>query len=214
MRVEWLRTIEKVASKIAPGRTPTLTEVHVVKALQTIGAGTVGRIKLSEILGLSGGTTRTLVWHLRKEELIEVSRSGMTLSKFGEKVFSHLKSRISREMEIPESPLTVGPFNMAVLVRNVASLVKNGLEQRDAAIKVGASGATTLVFNRNKLTIPGVGVDLSQNIKTTRNTLISKLKPRDGDVIIIGSANEKRSAELGAKAAAFELLKTEESLSN
>jgi hypothetical protein len=38
--------------------------------------------------------------------------------------------------------------------------------------------------------------------------LISALKPSENDVIIIGSANEKRAAELGAKTAALELLKS------
>jgi len=141
MKVEALRVIEKVVSKIAPGRAPSFIEVHVIKALEAISAGEgVGRIKLSETLGLGGGATRTLVRHLRNEELIEVSRSGIVLSKFGEKVFSDLKSRISEEIEIPKSPLTVGAFNVAVLIRNAAGLVEYGVEQRDAAIKVGASG--------------------------------------------------------------------------
>jgi len=208
--MEALRVIEKVTSKIAPGRAPSFIEVHVIKALETISAeGGVGRTKLSEVLGLGGGATRTLVKHLRNEEMIEVSRSGIVLSKFGEKVFSDLKSRISEEIEIPKSPLTVGAFNVAVLIRNAAGLVQYGVEQRDAAIKVGASGATTLVFSRNKLTMPGVSKDVFQNIQPIHDALISKLKPKKNDVIIIGSANEKRAAEFGAKTAVLELLRFE-----
>jgi len=208
--VEALRAIEKVASKIAHGRAPSFIEVHVIKALETISAGDgVGRIKLSEILGLGGGATRTLVRHLRNEEMIEVSKSGIVLSKSGEKVFSDLRSRISEEIEIPKSPLTVGHFNVAVLVRNAASSVTYGVEQRDAAIKVGALGATTLVFSRNKLTMPRVSEGIFQKIRPIHDSLISKLKPTENDVIIIGSASEKRAAEFGAKIAAFELLKSE-----
>jgi len=208
--VEWLRVIEKVASKIAPGRGPSFSEAHVIRALETIGAKEgVGRIKLSEILGLGGGATRTLVRHLRNEGMIEVSRSGIVLSKSGEKVFSDLRSRISEEIEIPKSPLTVGSFNVAVLIRNAAGSVKYGVEQRDAAIKVGALGATALVFSRNKLTIPGVSKNIFQNIQPIHDALVSKLKPTENDVIIIGSANGKRAAEFGAKTAALELLKSE-----
>jgi len=208
--MEALRVIEKVTSKIAPGRAPSFIEVHVIKVLETISAGEgVGRIKLSEVLGLGGGATRTLVRHLRNEGLIEVSRSGMVLSKFGEKVFSDLRYKISKEIEIPKSPLTVGSFNVAVLIRNAAGSVKYGVEQRDAAIKAGAFGATTLVFSRNKLTMPGVSKDIFQNIQPIHDTLISKLKPTENDVIIIGSANEKQAAEFGAKTAALELLKSE-----
>ena len=209
MKVEALRVIEKVASKIAPGRAPSFIEVHVIKALETISAGEcVGRIKLSEMLGLGGGATRTLVRHLRNEGMIEVSRSGIVLSKFGEEVFSDLRSRISEEIEIPRSFLTMGSFDVAVLIRNAAGSVKYGVEQRDAAIKVGALGATTLVFSRNKLTIPGVSEDVLQKIQPIQDALISKLKPRENDVIIIGSADEKRAAEFGAKTAALELLKS------
>ena len=207
--MEALTVIEKVASKIAPGRAPSFIEAHVIKALEAISAGKgVGRTKLSEILGLGGGATRTLVRHLRNEGLIEVSRSGIVLSKFGEKVFSDLRSRISEETEIPKSPLTVGSFNVAILTRNAAGSVKYGVEQRDAAIKVGALGATTLVFRRNKLTMPGASEDIFQKIQPIHDALISRLKPRENDVIIIGSANEKRAAEFGAKTAAFELLKS------
>jgi predicted transcriptional regulator len=204
-----LRVIEKVASKIAPGRAPSFIEAHVIKALEVIGAGKgVGRTRLSEMLGLGGGATRTLVRHLKNEGLIEVSKSGIVLSKSGEKVFSNLRSKISEEMEIPKSPLTVGPFNVAILVRNAAGSVKYGVEQRDAAIKVGALGATTLIFSRNKLTMPGVSEDIFQEIQPIHDALISKLKPRENDAIIIGSADEKRVAELGAKTAALELLKS------
>jgi hypothetical protein len=37
---------------------------------------------------------------------------------------------------------------------------------------------------------------------------LSKLNPKEGDVIIIGSADEKIRAEFGAKMAAIQLLKT------
>ena len=207
--MEALRVIEKVASKIAPGRTPSFIEAHVIKALEAISTGKgVGRTKLSEILGLSEGATRTLVRHLRNEGLIEVSKAGIAPSKFGEKVFSDLRSKMSEEMEIPRGPFTVGPFNVAVLIRNAAGSVKYGVEQRDAAIKVGALGATILVFSHNKLTMPAVSEDIFQKSPPIHDTLIAKLKPTENDVIIIGSANEKRTAELGAKTAAFELLKS------
>jgi len=204
-----LKVIEKVASKIAPGRIPSFTEIHVIKALETIGSeGAIGRKRLSELLGFGEGATRTLVRHLKLEGLIKTSKSGIALSRFGEKVFSELKSRISGGVEIPESPLAVGPFNVAVLIRNVAHLIKYGLEQRDAVVKVGALGATTLIFRRDKLTVPGVREDFLKDTQSIYETLVTKLEPREDDVIIIGSANEKRSAEFGAKAAAYELLKT------
>jgi predicted transcriptional regulator len=207
--VKSLKVIEKVAEKIAPGRTPLFTEAHVIKALEEIKSqGYVGRIKLSKELGLGEGTTRTLIKHLKKEKLIKISRYGIELSEHGKKLFSTLRAEISKEIEIPSSPLTVDTFNIAVLVRDAGSAVKYGLEQRDAAIMTGAHGATTLIFSKNKLTMPGVTEDIFKDNPSIRDTLLSKLKPKENDVIIIGSAEDRRVAELGAKMAAFELLKS------
>jgi len=206
-----LDLIAKIAGKIAPGRAPSFIEVHVIKALEVIGSGeAVGRIRLSKMLGLGEGEARTLVKHLKNEGLIEVSRSGIVLSKFGEEVFTDLRSQIGKEVEVPESSLTVGPFNTAILVRNMAHIVRHGVEQRDAAIRVSASGATTLIFRNKRLIIPGVGEDILREVPTIQDLLVSSLKPGENDVIIIGSANDKQTAELGAKMAAFKLLKSKE----
>lgn len=202
-----LKVIERVISKLAPGRPLLFMEAHVIKALERIDAGVVGRTKLSKTLGLGEGTTRTLVKHLRNEGMIEILRSGMVLTKFGKKVLSNIKSKIPKGIEAPKSPLTVGSLNIAILVRNAAHKLKYGIEQRDAAIKAGALGATTMVFTNNMLIIPGADDETLQAIVSIRDTLISELKPRENDVIIIGSANNKLTAELGAKAAALDLLK-------
>jgi len=204
-----LSTIEKVTRKVAPGRAPSFTEAHVVKALEIVGGGEgVGRIRLSKELGLGEGTTRTLVKHLKNEGIIKVSKYGIMLSEHGKKMFSDLRSKISEEIEVPPSPLTVGPFNIAVLVRGMARKIKQGLEQRDTAIKAGALGATTLIFSRNKLTMPSSEEDIFKGIPSIHNILVSKLDPKENDIIIVGSGKNKASAEIGAKMAALELLKS------
>ncbi len=206
--MELLKVIERVTSKVAPGREPSFKEAHVIKALEIIsGEEAVGRIRLSKELGLGEGVTRTLVKHLKKEGIIKVSKYGIVLSEYGEKLFSDLRSKISEEIEVPPSPLTVGPINIAVLVRDAASVIKRGLEQRDTAIKIGALGATTLIFSRNRLTMPSVEkADVFKGISSIHKMLISKLDPKENDVILIGSGENRRLAELGAKMAAFELL--------
>jgi len=206
-----LDLIKKIAGKMAPGRAPSFIEAHVIKALEAIASEeAVGRIRLAKMVRLGEGEVRTLVKHLRNEGLIEVSRSGIVLSEFGEEVFSDLRARIGEEVEVPTSSLTVGSFNMAIVVRNMAHMVRSGVEQRDAAIKVGASGATTLIFRNNRLIMPGLSEDILRDAPTIQDLLVSSLKPGENDVIILGSANDKQTAELGAKMAAFELLKSKE----
>jgi len=201
--------MERVTRKIAPGREPSFTEAHVVKALEIIGVGEVGRIRLSKELGLGEGVTRTLVKHLKNEGIIKVSKYGIIFSEQGKKMFSDLKSKISEGIGVPPSPLTVGPFNIAVLVRGMAHRIKWGLEQRDTAIKAGALGATTIIFSRNRLTMPSSEEEVFKGIPSIRDMLVSRLGPKENDVIIIGSGENKTSAEIGAKMAALELLKPE-----
>jgi predicted transcriptional regulator len=205
--VDCLETVSKVAEKIAPGRLPSFAEAHVIKALEQISLQkSVGRLKLSEDLHLGEGEARTLVKHLKNEGLIEVSKTGISLSASGKKVLSSLRTVVSEPVDVPSTPLTVGPFNVAVRIAGMKDFIKKGLEQRDAAIKAGAKGATTLVFTGHRLTMPGTEEDVSKNDSSIFASL-SGLSLKEGDVIIIGSAEEKIKAELAAKTAALELLK-------
>lgn len=203
-----LRVIEEAASKIAPGKTPYFAEPHVVKALNIISIESqVGRISLAKKLGLGEGSIRTLARHLENEDLVEVSRRGIALSELGRKFVSGLRSAMGNAVEISKSSLTVGTFNVAILVRSASKAVRTGLEQRDAAIRVGAQGATTLVFIQQELAMPSAKKDVFKSIPGTRKELISQLKPQENDVIVIGSAGDKLMAEYGAIAAALETLK-------
>ncbi len=194
--------------KIAPGPAPAFNEAHVVKALELIGKyETVGRIRLSKEVGLGEGTTRTLLKHLKNEGVTQSSRSGISFSGEGKKLFSDLRSKLSEGVDVPSSPLTVGAFNIAVLVRDAAQAIGSGMEQRDAAIKSGASGATTLVFSSSKLALPHGEENLSESMPKLHDKLVTQLKPEENDVIIVGSGENRSLAEIGAKMAAIKLLK-------
>ncbi len=206
--MEILEILERVTRRIAPGRSPSFTEAHVLKALEDVSLqGTVGRLSLSKLLELGGGEIRTLVKHLKLEQLIEVSRSGVSLSPRGRNILLSLRSFLSEPIEVPPTPLTVGPSNTAVKVRGVSDLVRYGLEQRDAAILAGAKGATTLIFSENKLSMADTEKEVSSEDEAV-HTLLSKMTLENSDVIVIGSADTKLKAELGAKMAAIRLLES------
>lgn len=199
-----LGIINRIAAKIAPGRPPAYFEAHVLKALELVGYGKgIGRQKLSKELGVGEGTIRTLVRRLKEEGLVDASRRGMTLTKAGVKVLSDLRSSLEAT-QFPETSLTVGLRNYAVLVKGSADQVKRGVEQRDAALLAGAKGATTLLYDGERLHLPGLKLDLDNS---TADFLLEHLKPEPGDVIIIGTADTLISAEIGAKSAALKLLK-------
>jgi hypothetical protein len=120
-----------------------------------------------------------------------------------------LRSRISGGIEAPNCPLTVGPVIIAVLVRNMAHNVGRGVEQRNTAIRAGASGATTLIFSRNKLIMPSKKNHSISGISEVQDVVVSELKPKENDVVIFGSGKSRINAEIGAIMAALKLLTSE-----
>ncbi len=207
-----IETLEKTASKLAPGRAPYFVEVHVIKTLMLIGSeGPVGRGRLARAMMLGEGTVRTLLRHLEHQGLVKTSKAGIALTEKGRRLYSELQSKMGIVVEVPRSSITVGSSNIALLVKNSAKAIKGGIEQRDAAIAIGAKGATTLTFKANKLSMPLVNEDVFRDVPQICEKLISELKPKENDAIVIGSAQDKLTAEFGAIAAALETLKAKQS---
>jgi hypothetical protein len=203
----YVKTLAKIASRYAPSRTPSFNLAHLLKALQLMEKrGHVSRPLLCRELSLGEGVVRTLLKHLKMKDLIETTNSGTRLTEKGITILSGLASSIPSETSMPKSSVALGKFNYAVLLRQFGFSIKSGIEQRDAAIKMGATGATTLLFKNNKFLIPSTNnyYDSLEKEPHTAKLLIEKLQPEDGDVIIIGSAVENvRIAELAAKNAAL-----------
>ena len=76
------------------------------------------------------------------QDLIETSRIGTKMSVKGNRIFSHILSSVPRECALPKCSVALGRYNYAVLLKQLSFAVKSGIEQRDAAIKMGALGAT------------------------------------------------------------------------
>jgi len=96
------------------------------------------------------------------------------------------------------------------LVKNLAYVIRSGIEQRDEAIKAGAIGATTLIFRNGRLLMPGSREDLLRNDPKIHSLILQQFKPEDNDVIIIGSSQDKKIAEMAAKSAALHTISDHE----
>jgi len=184
------------------GPLPRFAEVHVRRALELIAKHKrIGRKQLAGELGVGEGSMRTILNQLKKQKLITSSRGGHALTAKG-------KRSLGRPLEfvqVDTGDLTVGKIDVATIVRGAAKKIKRGIEQRDEAIKVGAQGATVLVFKRGKLQFPDEFIKMG---KKNSETIIKTFKPREGDVIIISTADDVLSAETGARAAARTLVKS------
>lgn len=208
----YVKMLEKIASRYAPSRVLSFQEVHVFKTLQLLSEKKhVGRDLLCKELSLGEGSIKTLVRHLKMHNLIVTSNGGTKLTEKGKVMASSLVSCIPGEISMPKCSVALGNFNYAVLLRGLDYAIKSGIEQRDAAIKTGAVGATTMLFKDGKFVMPSDrNFDTLKREPKIRKLLLDNLRPHEGDVLIIGSSDYKTTAELAAKNAAISTLMAHE----
>lgn len=206
----YVKTLEQIASKYAPSRMLSFERVHIFKVFQLLNRNDhVSRALLCQELSLGEGSIKTLHKHLKMNGLIQTTNHGTTLTEKGKIISSALVCTIPKETKMPKCSLTIGEFNYAVLLKRAGFFIRSGIEQRDAAIKAGAIGATTLKF-KDKFMMP-MSSRLKNDNSYTLNLepeisqfLLHNFYPENNDVIIIGSDNQSfLSAELGAKNAAL-----------
>ena len=198
---------EDLISSGMPGPRPSFSIFDIVKTLMILAEfGSIGRGKLSEKLSLGGGAVRTLLSRLSEAGLISISRSGCTLTEEGKRLYREVKRVIPKMCWIGPNELTFAEYNVIVQVRGGAGKVRKGIEQRDAAVRAGAKGAITLIYRNNKLIMPAITKDVSKSYPVAYQQIIDIIDFSEEDVAIIVCANDPRSAEYGALAAAWTII--------
>jgi len=178
------------------GPLPRFTEIQTQMVLKLVEKyGRIGRKRLVEKLGIGEGSMRTILEKLESRGLIASSRGGHSLTKKGQKFLYSFPEFV----QVDADELTVGKFDFATVVSGAAGKVKNGIEQRDEAIKAGGDGATVLIFRKGRLQFQGGSMKVQE--KVARH-LVAALRPREGDVVVIGTGKDAAKAEAGARAAA------------
>ena len=190
----------------APGPALTFTLLHLIKALELMAEGPIGRGKLAKNLGIGEGTVRTIIKRLKDSNIIEISREGCHLTSFGRKLWEKFKKKVPKKVFLEKNEFSLAQYSVAVLVKGCGSKVRTGMKQRDAAIMVGADGATTLVVKDKKLIIPGVSDNIAKDYPVAYKQIVKLLNPEQNDVVIVGTAKTREKAEYGALAAALTLL--------
>jgi predicted transcriptional regulator len=206
MSVELKKTLEKIISGKAPGPSPTFSIFHMLHAIELIAEKKLGRGKLADSLNVGEGAARTMVDRLKSAGLIETSKAGCALTARGVKFWREYKLIFEKKVEIGENELTLSDCNFAIHVKNRGSKIQSGVEQRDAAVRAGAKGATTIVFADGKLKIPSVSHNAESDFPKATAQIFTLFKLEENDVIIIVSAEDLRKANYGALAAAWTLI--------
>jgi len=190
------------------GPPPSFDKSHLLFAFLTIGAtGTIGRSSLAKEAGLGEGAVRTVLKRLREGEYARVDASGCHLTASGASTYRAVKRELSDPLQLGGSHLTLGRAQTALAVRGAGRLVRKGLEQRDSAVRAGAAGATTYIVKSGKFMIPDGSKDCETDFPDPAwATLRSKLRPREGDAVVLCGSSDETTATLGALSAALTLI--------
>ncbi|MEM1539118.1 MAG: DUF4443 domain-containing protein [Candidatus Bathyarchaeia archaeon] len=197
---------EKVAGERAPGPAPTFSVLHLMRTLELVAEKPIGRSKLAQELKIGEGAVRTIINRLKSKGLLSTSKAGCFLTDKGLKLYEEYRRIFGGEVVIVKDKLIPANYNFALLVKNCGHKIKSGMEQRDAAVKMGAEGAAAMVFKNGRLVIPSASDDASKDFPSLTEQLIKLLKPEENDAIIIGGAESLDLARYGAMAAAWTLL--------
>jgi predicted transcriptional regulator len=197
--------VERLASSLGAGPSPKFDEYHVIKILTTLlREGVVGRVRLSKMLSLGEGTTRTLLSRMKSMGLVEESKRGCSLTSLGREVAEVLASKILSVAEVSVKELGLEGKGVGVLVRGAATKA-DAVGLRDEAVRRGARGLITIALRGGKLVMPMVEEDVEAKWPRIARSIIDAFKPSNGDVVLIGVADDTSKAERGALMAAWSL---------
>lgn len=183
------------------------SEAHVVKAIVEIGdRNKLGRMRLASLLDLGQGEIRTLLKRLKENGLIEILSNGCELTDRGKRNYREIINTIPWHSQVDGSLLGIGDFCWAITVRGRSLKVRKGLEQRDAAIRIGATGALTVIYSGKKFKEPSEGSDCEASGPSEPWITIRKSDPKNNDIIIVCGGDRPLKAEYGGWTAALTLI--------
>ena len=179
------------------------TDANVYYSLYLLSDGKrMGRKKLAEMVGVGEGSMRRILEKVRDWNFVNIKQTGISITKAGQVFLEQLPLRLI-DINLGES--VKGDFSQGVIVYGVSSKIVNGMQQRDAGIKAGAEGCTTIVIRDGKLLIPP-----DWNMDEQTPELAYKIRKESAitsdDAIIVGSGSSKIVAIEAALNAAFELI--------
>lgn len=203
-----LASLLQISERPLQGPPASFERAHLLLAFITIGeTGVIGRQSLAVRSGLGEGAVRTVIKKLREDGYAGTTASGCYLTTSGKRIFRSIQEKFSPIVSLNASTLTVGVFHVAMAARGAARNMKTGLEQRDAAVKIGATGASTYIIKSGKFAIPGGSSDCEKDFPgKVWSALREQLSPKNGDAVILCGASDETTAKLGALSAALTLV--------
>lgn len=209
---------------------PTFKRVHIVLALYIFGENEkgLGRYRLQKELNIGSGTARSLITKLKEKSdylsvLRENNRKGHILTQKGKEFLRAIKDKIPLLVQAEQKQLkdiivdSKETYAFFCIVKNSASQITNGIEQRDAAIIVGGIGTTCLLFNGSSYVFPSKALSESEQHLMTVSEAVqeyfssvfreNQVQIEKNDAVLIGLGDSPEIARLSALNAALTLIK-------
>ncbi|MFX1479577.1 MAG: DUF4443 domain-containing protein [Promethearchaeota archaeon] len=207
---------------------PSFEKVHIILALFIFDENPegIGRYRLKKELLIGEGTAKSLINKLNAVKYISVldqtRRKGHILTSTGLEYLKKIMNVIPF-MEKGDSTIlkdiiidTENTSTYFCLVKKGIKKIRDGVSQRDAAIKINGSGATCIVYDGKNLVFPTKSDSESRNTDTVVNDTLNdyfkavflkkNIKLEDTDVIVIGSGISPQLARLATLNAALTLI--------
>jgi hypothetical protein len=179
------------------------SDANVYWTLHLLSEGTrTGRKRLADMVGIGEGSMRRIIDALRDMELISIKQTGVSITDKGIEFLEDIPIRVI-DLDVGDS--VSGEETQSLLVLGVSDKVHNGMQQRDAGIKVGATSCTTFVIRNGVLMVPP-----DWNVDQEKPELAEKIRNELGmsekDAIIVGGAPTKVLAIEATVAAALDII--------
>ena len=166
--------------------------------------GAVGRYRLAKMLDVPQGVARGILARMKRRGLITVRhRTGASSTRKGiNQLRSLMKwSRLRSVQRLDEEVLGLGQEGVIFQVAGCSRKISRGIEQRDAVVRAGATGAVTFIFDGRTLVFPDTKEPVTKRSPETFQHLRKRLKMRKGDAVLIAFGNSWWEAARGGFAA-------------
>lgn len=186
------------------GTRPKYTDSDILWALMILDRkGSMSRKNLSALLGVGEGTSRGILTILERCGFCERFQTGTSLTPDGRRLLERLGT-VPSDVRVDDECVS-GPYQRAIIVKGVSSLVVKGVEQRNAGIRAGGTGCTTVVYRDDTVFIPP-----DWNVDRMNPQMALEIRAAEGmshdDALVVGSGDDELSAMRAAANAALDLV--------
>lgn len=179
------------------------SDANVYYALYLLSDGTrMGRKALAEASGVGEGSMRRILEKFREWNFVDIKQTGISITKAGLAFLDQIPIRL---VDVDIAGSVMGAYQQGVIVYGVASKIGNGMKQRDAGVRSGAVGCTTILMVDGHLMIPP-DWDMDEKTPEIAAKIRKDIEMTQDDVIIVGDAESKIIAIEAAINAAFDLI--------